>query len=225
MFETLNSVLVVAPHPDDETLGCGGTIRKLVDMNKEVYVLTIAVHAPPLFPPEAADDSKLEAKAAYEVLGVKDAFFVDRPACFVQDMPHHELNGVIHSTIGDIGADAVFIPYLDRMVDHKAVFESAMVATRPVGNGERLKLVLAYEVISETHWTAPHLEANFTPNFFVDITDTIDTKLDAMRCYKSKLHPFPKPRSLEALKALALFRGSVAGCAYAEGFQTVRALA
>jgi LmbE family N-acetylglucosaminyl deacetylase len=82
--------------------------------------------------------------------------------------------------------------------------------------------VAAYETISETHWNAPHIEPNFTPNFYVDITGQIESKLEAMAKFESQLHAFPGPRSVEALKALALFRGSQAGYGYAEAFHVIR---
>jgi len=97
-----------------------------------------------------------------------------------------------------------------------------MVAARPIGAARDIKMVAAYETLSETHWNAPHLEPNFVPNWCVDITDCIEVKLEAMRCYESQLHQYPRPRSLEALKALALFRGSQAGFGYAESFHVIR---
>jgi LmbE family N-acetylglucosaminyl deacetylase len=118
--------------------------------------------------------------------------------------------------------DVMLIPYYDRHVDHRLIFDAAMVASRPVGAGRSIKLVAAYETLSETHWNAPHLEPNFTPNWCIDITDFIDVKVGAMCCFESQIHPFPMPRSAEALRALALFRGSQAGFGYGEGFHLLR---
>jgi LmbE family N-acetylglucosaminyl deacetylase len=97
-----------------------------------------------------------------------------------------------------------------------------MVATRPVGPGIGIRIVAAYETLSETHWNAPHIEPNFTPNWVVDITGTIDRKLEALACYASQISPFPGPRSIEAVKALAMFRGTQAGFAYGEALHLVR---
>jgi len=99
---------------------------------------------------------------------------------------------------------------------------SVMVAARPVNRGRNMKLVAAYETISETHWNAPHIEPGFVPNFCIDITNQIDAKLEAMRCFQSQLHEFPGARSIESLSALALFRGSQAGYGYAEAFHVIR---
>ena len=85
-----------------------------------------------------------------------------------------------------------------------------------------IKLLAAYETLSETHWNAPHIEANFVPNWVVDITDTIDDKNQALACFESQVTPFPGPRSIEAVDALAKFRGTQAGFAYGEGLQIIR---
>ena len=133
-----------------------------------------------------------------------------------------KFNGEIKAVVDRVCPDVVLLPYSDRHADHRLVFDAAMVATRPVGKTQSLKLVAAYETLSETHWNAPHIEPNFTPNCTIDVTDFIDTKLEAMSCYQSQLHAFPAPRSLEALKALALFRGSQAGMGYGEGLHILR---
>lgn len=85
-----------------------------------------------------------------------------------------------------------------------------------------MKLVAAYETISETHWNAPHIEPAFIPTLCVDISEVMGLKMEAIRCFESQLHAFPGPRSIEALRALALFRGSQAGFGYGEAFHVIR---
>jgi LmbE family N-acetylglucosaminyl deacetylase len=85
-----------------------------------------------------------------------------------------------------------------------------------------VRIVAAYETLSETHWNAPHIEPNFTPNWVVDITAHVETKLEALRCYASQIPPFPGPRSVEAVRALSVFRGTQAGFGYGEGLHIVR---
>ena len=97
-----------------------------------------------------------------------------------------------------------------------------MVATRPIGVGRNIEIVATYETLSETHWNAPHIEPNFTPNWVIDISDHIEKKLTAMSYYKSQISDFPGPRSIEAIEALAKFRGTQAGFGYGEGFHIVR---
>ncbi len=97
-----------------------------------------------------------------------------------------------------------------------------MVATRPVKSGKKIEIVATYETLSETHWNAPNIEPNFVPNWVVDISEYIDLKIAALKCYKSQISEFPGPRSIEAVEALAKFRGTQAGFAYGEGFNIVR---
>lgn len=215
-------MVVVAPHPDDEILGAGGTIARFAAAGGEVTVVTVAAHMPPLYPAAVHERTVTEARRAHAVVGVSESVFLDFPAVCIAQTPLHEFNAAIHRAIQRVAPHVVLTPYPDRHVDHKLVFEGVMVATRPVGTGRNIKLLAAYETLSETHWNAVHLEPNFTPNWCVDITATIDKKLAAMACYESQLHPFPEPRSLEALKALALFRGSQAGFGYGEGFHILR---
>jgi LmbE family N-acetylglucosaminyl deacetylase len=218
----MKNVLVIAPHPDDETLGAGGTIRKFAEAGYEVTVLTVAAHMPPLYSAEVHKATINEARAAQETLGVKNSIFLDKPAVSLNSIPTAEFNALILDQVAASRPDILLIPFYDRHIDHRLIFDACMVAARPVGLGKNISLVAAYETISETHWNAPHIEPNFTPNFCVDITDQIDAKLKAMSCFGSQLHEFPGPRSVEALKALALFRGSQAGYGYAEAFHAIR---
>ena len=215
-------VMVVAPHPDDETLGAGGTIVKYSAQGAEVFVLMVSGHLPPLYSREAYDHTVSEAKDAFELLGVSHSKFLEIPATMIDDQPLHEVNGKISKIVNEFSPHIIFCPYPDRHVDHRLVFNSVMVATRPVGVGRDIEIVATYETLSETHWNAPHIEPNFTPNWVVDITKHIDKKLDALRCYKSQISDFPGPRSIEAVEALAKFRGTQAGFGYGEGFHIVR---
>ncbi len=215
-------VLVVAPHPDDETLGVGGTIAKYSEHGAEVFVLMVSGHLPPLYSREAYEETVSEAYAAFRVLGVSKSEFLEIPATMIGAQPLHEVNGRISKIVNDFNPHIVLCPYPDRHVDHRLVFESVMVATRPVGVGRDIEIVAAYETLSETHWNAPHIEPNFTPNWVVDISDHISKKLDALACYKSQISEFPGPRSVEAVEALAKFRGTQAGFGYGEGFHIVR---
>jgi LmbE family N-acetylglucosaminyl deacetylase len=215
-------LLVIAPHPDDEILAVGGTMARFARAGGHVTVLTVSAHGPPLFPPEVKEQTIAEARKAHAVVGVSESIFFDYPAVCLDTLPLPEFNGAIKKVVDKVEPHVLLCPYWDRHVDHRLVFDAVMVAARPVGRGRAIKILAAYETLSETHWNAPHIEPNFTPNWCVDITDVIDVKLQAMACYESQLHPFPQPRSLEALKALALFRGSQAGFGYAEGFHVIR---
>ncbi len=177
---------------------------------------------PPLYSKDIHETAVADARNAHALIGVKESIFLNHPAVLLDNIPVHEFNKGMYDVVARVEPDIVLIPYFDRHVDHRLIFEAAMVVTRPVGVGKHIKLVAAFETVSETHWNAPHIEPNFTPNWFVDITDYLDKKVEIMKCYPSQVHPFPEPRSLEALKALALFRGSQAGIGYAEAFHIIR---
>ena len=221
-MENKKRILVVAPHPDDETLGVGGTIAKYSAQGHEVFVLIISGHLPPIYSRKAYEETVSEAYSAFSVLGVEKSEFLEIPATMIGDQPLHEVNSRILKVVSDFNPQIVLCPYPDRHIDHRLVFDSVMVATRPVGVGRDIEILAAYETLSETHWNAPHIEPNFTPNWVVDISDYIDAKLAALKCYESQITDFPGPRSIETVESLAKFRGTQAGFGYGEGFHIVR---
>ncbi len=215
-------ILIVAPHPDDETLGVGGSTAKWITQGHEVTVLIVSGHLPPLYPAHVYDQTVREALAAFEILGVTRYSFLKIPATMVGNEPVHVLNERINAVVRDAKPHVVLCAFPDRHVDHRVVFESVMVATRPVASGLDIELVAAYETLSETHWNAPHIEPNFVPNWVVDISEFANRKLRALRCYESQIPAFPGSRSVEAVEALGRFRGTQAGFAFGEAFQIVR---
>ena len=221
-MSTPKNILIISPHPDDETLGVGGTIAKLSEQGHEIHVLTVSGHLPPIYSRENYERTLKESHLAFNVLGVSKSNFLEIPATMIHDLPLHELNAKISQVVNDIKPNMVFCPYPDRHVDHRLVFDSVMVATRPIGVGRDIEIVATYETLSETHWNAAHIEPNFTPNWVIDISDQIEKKLKALRCYESQIPPFPGSRSIGAVEALAKFRGTQAGFSYGEGMHIVR---
>ena len=213
-------LVVIAPHPDDETLGCGGTIARFAASGTEVSVLVVAGHLPPLYDKAAFETTHREALAAFKIMGVAQSAFLRIPATMVRDVPVAELNGKINGFIREIGPDMVLLPFPDRHIDHRIIFDACIVACRPV-HAAAPKTVLAYETLSETHWNVPGIEPVFAPEFFVDTTDYMAKKNAALACYGSQINNAPS-RSVEACTALAKFRGSQNGCGYAEAFKVVR---
>lgn len=224
MFESTDKkrVLIVAPHPDDETLGAGGTAAKCAVQGHQVTVLIVSGHLPPIYAQETYERTEREALAALEVLGVSHSQFLRIPATLVGSEPVHELNARINAVVNDVRPHVVLCSYPDRHIDHRVIFDSVMVATRPVGAGRDIEILAAYETLSETHWNAPHIEPSFVPNWVVDISSLVERKLRALACYASQISPFPGPRSVEAAEALAKFRGTQAGFAFGEAFHIIR---
>jgi LmbE family N-acetylglucosaminyl deacetylase len=213
-------ITVIAPHPDDETLGAGGTIARFAAEGAEVSVLIVSGHLPPLYDSNAFEITHREALEAFEVLGVARSEFLRIPATKVNEVPVAELNGKVMKFVREARPEMVLIPYPDRHIDHRIIFDASAVACRPVGANPP-QIVLAYETLSETHWNVPGIEPAFVPELFVDISASMAKKHKALEAYASQINDAPS-RSIEACEALAKFRGSQNGCAYAEAFKVVR---
>ena len=215
--------LVLAPHPDDEVLGVGGTIAKWAGTgDMDVHVAIMTVGSPPLFERGDVELVRAEAMQANEVLGVAEVHFAGLPAAELDSVPHHELNAAISGLVSAVSPSVVLVPFLgDVHLDHQLVFRSAMVALRPAP-GVEIESVYAYETVSETNWNAPFITPAFVPNTYSDISGWLDTKLAAMSAYQSQLREFPDERSLQALRALAEHRGSTVGVPAAEAFVQIR---
>jgi N-acetylglucosamine malate deacetylase 1 len=224
MLTDLTTALVIAPHPDDEVLGCGGTMAALAAAGVSVHVLVVSADVPPLYSAEVAGIVEAEARTAHRLLGVGSTCFLDHPSVELARMPVAELNHGIEEAVKDLRPELVLAPFPDRHLDHKAVFEAAMVATRPVGAGSSVRTLALYETVSETHWNVPGVEANFVPDWFVDVSDHLGTKLQSFGAYVSQVQDHPGPRSLRALESLASFRGSQVGLELAEAFCLVRSI-
>ena len=218
--ENKSSVLVIAPHPDDEVLGCGGTIARFVNEENEVHIIIVTKGTEDLFPQSLIEEGRNEAKKASEYLGVKNLHFLDGfPAAKVDTIPSYKLNNKIFEIIQEIKPEILFIPNRkDIHKDHQLVHEAALVASRPNSNKYQPIQIMAYETLSETEWSF----VPFIPNVFIDISEHLDTKINAMKFYKSQLKQFPHTRSIESIKNLAMFRGGVINVKYAEAFMLIR---
>jgi len=215
-------VLIIAPHPDDEVLGCGGTIAKHVSGGDKVYLCIVTKAYPPEWAEQEIQERREEVLRVNKILGVKKTDFLDFPTVKLDTIPQKELADSISRVVNEIKPEVVYIPHRgDANKDHRLVFEAAMVVTRPKP-ALGIRKVLCYEVLSETEWAAPFVDSAFVPNVFVNISETLETKLKAMSEYKSELKEFPHPRSLEAISVLAKMRGATVGVEAAEAFMLVR---
>ncbi len=211
-------VLVFAPHNDDEVLGAGGTIAKYAGQGHDVTVCEVTT-CPYT---ELAERIKDEARAAHNILGVRETIFLDLPVVALRDIPTAQLNKSFDDIVRKIKPEIAFIPHIgDMHVDHQDTAAAAMVALRPF-SCPQLKAVYAYEALSESEWNTPNAVNAFIPTVWSDITDYMDTKLKAMACYKTQIKEFPHPRSLKGMEALAILRGSTVGEQYAESFSLIR---
>ncbi|MBW4432884.1 MAG: PIG-L family deacetylase [Pelatocladus maniniholoensis HA4357-MV3] len=217
-----HKILIIAPHPDDEILGVGGTIARFAAEKNEVYVVIMTQGYPPDFSEEMNQIDRQEALAAHQILGVKETIFLSFPAARLDNVPHRDMNEQLLKLIQRIQPDMLFVPFIgDLHMDHQRVFLSSLVAARP-NNPYAPKSIYAYETLSETNWNAPYITANFVPNVFVNISAFLETKLEAMRLYASQIKPFPNERSEESLRALATLRGSTVNLFAAEAFYLIR---
>lgn len=215
-------VLVIAPHPDDEVLGVGGTMAKYVDEGHKVYVCVVTCGHPSMFPDNIIKKVRKEALDAHSFLGIKDTIFLDFPAVLFDEIPKHEVNAKIFDVINGIAPDIVFIPHFgDMHLDHYIVSQATMVGVRPIREHKVLE-VYSYETLSETEWNIPHVSNVFLPNTWINIGDYLDKKLEAMEIFTTQLTKFPHPRSLEAIESLAKLRGSTIGVNAAEAFTLIR---
>lgn len=215
-------IVVVAPHPDDEVLGVGGTIARLASAGREVHVVVVTKGMPPHFEEQLVATARREAKAAHEMLGVAGTHYLDLPAAALDITPHRDVNASLGAVIGDLRPEVLFLPFGgDIHLDHQLVFLSGLVASRPHGSWHP-RAIYAYETLSETNWNAPYVTASFVPTTYYDISAHLETKLRAMQCFASQLRAFPHERSTDALRALAMLRGSTVGLHAAEAFVLVR---
>jgi LmbE family N-acetylglucosaminyl deacetylase len=216
------NILVVAPHPDDEVLGCGGIMARHASQGDEVHVLVVTRGIPELFPPEQIEEARQELRAAHQVLGVSSVQFLDFPAPMLDTIPGYQLASAIDKVIRSVQPGIVYSPHRgDMHADHRAVYQATMVATRPI-NSCPIRRLLCYEVLSETEWASPFGNDAFIPTVFVDISEYLDRKLEATACYRSQLKQPPHSRSLQAIEALARLRGSTVSLQAAEAFVLVR---
>jgi N-acetylglucosamine malate deacetylase 1 len=215
-------VLVVAPHPDDEVLGCGGTIARLTDAGIPTHVGIVTRGKPPQFDPAQARGVAEEALAAHSLLHVTQTHWLDLPAAALDQVPHGELNAAIGALVARVRPATILIPFAgDIHLDHQLVFRSCLVAARP-RSPDAPALVMAYETLSETNWGAPTVDPGFAPTCFIDISATLDRKLEAFAAFHSQVRAFPDERSLETIRALALLRGSTVYRPAAEAFHVIR---
>jgi LmbE family N-acetylglucosaminyl deacetylase len=218
-------VLVVAAHPDDEVLGMGGTIaRHAGEWGDDVRILCVTDGSSTQYPGDAERRGLKdeEARRAAAILGVTDYVHLDLPDMRLDTLAHVEVNRVVEEHVRDHRAEVVYCVQPDVNLDHRVLFDSVSVATRPAP-GQSVRRVLTYAPTSSTEWT-PAAANWFVPNWFVDVTTTLERKLEAFAAYATEQRDWPHPRSERALRAHAAYFGATVGCEAAEPFVLVRGL-
>lgn len=218
----MKNILVIAPHPDDEILGCGGVIRKSNLEGDNVYVLIVTRGNPALYSDYKIENIRNEARTSHAQLGVKETVFLDFYAPELDTTSQAAISRQFSEVIKKWEISTLYLPHRgDIHHDHSAVFSAGLVAARPVGNYS-VKEIYCYETLSETEWAPPFGDDAFIPNVFIDISEVFEDKLSALSCFKSQIRSFPESRSLEAIEALAKYRGATVGFRRAEAFMTIR---
>ncbi len=217
-----NRVAVLAPHADDEVLGCGGTLARLADQGADTAVIIVTSGTEPRFSRDYVAGVKAETAAAHAFLQVGRTIHLDLPAAALETVPQGRLNEAVGAALTDFAPDTLLVPFVgDIHVDHQLVFNAALVWARPRSHAAPTK-ILAYETLSETNWWAPGITPAFAPNCYVDIADQLERKLQAFGMFRSQVKSFPDERSLETIRALARVRGSTVYRDAAEAFAVVR---
>jgi len=224
-----NKILIVAAHPDDEVLGCGGTIARLAREGNVIYTLILGEGITSR--DEARDKAKrakeirklkYQAERANNMLGVKKSFIFDFPDNRFDTVPLLDIIKIVEKVKKQLDPDVIFTHSRgDLNIDHRITFESVLTASRPVKK-ERLKELYSFEVPSSTEWSAAKISDYFKPNLFIDISNTLKLKVEALKVYSLEVRDFPHPRSPEAIEIIAKRRGIEAGLTAAEAFEIVR---
>ncbi|MFO7573353.1 MAG: PIG-L deacetylase family protein [Gaiellaceae bacterium] len=220
----MTRVLVIAAHPDDEVLGMGGTIAVHTDRGDAVRVLVVTDGSSTQYPGDTEVRARKEAEAlrAAAELGVTDYVHLDLPDMRLDTLAHVDVNRVVEEHVRDHAPQVVYTVQPDVNLDHRVLFDAVAVATRPTP-GHPVRRLLTYAPTSSTEWTPAPVNW-FVPNWFVDITTTLERKVAAFGHYETERRDSPHPRSERAIRATAAHHGSSCGCECAEPFVLVRGI-
>lgn len=210
-------ILVIGAHPDDELLGSAGTLKRLIDQGYTVVSVVTALGRK-----EEAHHIQAFGRLANKKLGIEEVIFLGHKNLELEMMPRHKLTKDIEALITKYNPSKIFTHhYGDMNIDHRITFEAVLTATRPLPNKKPIELI-TFETVSSTEWNTYTHDQVFKPNYFVNVTDTMDLKVEALKEYDVEMRDFPHPRSYEGVKALAKVRGMTVGVPYAEAFEIIR---
>lgn len=218
----MSVVLVIAPHPDDETLGCGGTLLRHRAAGDSVHWLIVTAMDPVGFSAERIARRSREIDQVSAAYGFSSTSCLEYPAARLDQVPCAELVSAIGQVIGSLQAEVIMLPFSgDAHTDHRIVHTAASAATKWF-RYPFVKRILACEITSETDFGLAPAAFGFTPNVFVDISPWLAKKIEIMRLYEGEMGEHPFPRSEIAIRALATLRGAQSGFAAAESFMLLK---
>ena len=214
----MNKVLVVAVHPDDETLGCGGALFKHKDSGDEIHWM-IATEMEEL---EGVSQRNIEIDKVVELYDFDSVHRLKLLTTKVDEYSMSELIARISLVVKKVKPNIIYLPFKnDIHSDHKCIFDAAYSCTKSF-RYPFIKKIYMMETLSETEFSLSTKECSFIPNVFVDISGYINEKIEAMKLYEGEMGRHPFPRSERNIKALATYRGATAGCDYAESFMLIK---
>ncbi len=219
----MKNVIIISAHPDDETIGAGGTLLKHKRNGDNIFWINVtSINETQGFSKEKIIQRNEEIEKVSNLYGFKDVFLLDYPTMTLTSESILTLVPKISSIFNSVRPEILYsLNRSDAHSDHRVLSQAVMACTKSFRH-PYLKKVLMYECISETEFAPAFPENIFIPNYFVDISDFIDEKIEIMKIYDSEIGQPPFPRSIENLKALATFRGASSGCLFAEAFQVVK---
>jgi len=225
------TILVIAAHPDDEVLGCGGMIARYAAEQHDIHIAILGEGVSSRYerrgdaPVADIQDLQTDARAAAAALGARSVLFGGLPDNRFDELALLDVIKPVEEWIGSVRPDAIYTHHPgDLNIDHGITFRAVLTATRPGASGRLVPDVYTFEVPSSTEWAFQRVAPAFRPNVFVDITAGLDRKIAAMQCYRGESRPAPHPRSPEILRAAAARWGSAAGVPAAEAFELIRSV-
>ncbi len=220
------NILVISVHPDDETLGCGGTLLKHSSDGDKIFWLIVTQAHEPQWTAEVITQKAKEVERVAKAYGIEKYFKLGFPAARLDTVVQIELIAAIRRVVSEVLPQIVYLIHSgDVHTDHHAVFTATMSALKPFYmNKFNVRRILSYETLSSTDAAPQTLDRLFVPNVFSDITPYIDSKIEIMSLYETEVQADPLPRGPSAIRALARYRGATVGVEYAEAFMLIREL-
>ncbi len=222
----MSKILVVAAHPDDEILGCGATLARHSDAGDRVHILILATGLAARGAVEAGAIEALEdaARQAAQAVGAEAPRFAGFADNRLDGIELLDIVKAIETVVEAVRPEIVYTHHGgDLNIDHRIACEAVATTCRQLP-GATTRAIYAFETMSSTEWAVADAHAAFCPNHFVDVSAHMDAKMTALEAYASEMRPWPHARSLEAIRALAAYRGASVGCAAAEAFTVIREL-